>query len=53
MYTTHYTLIQDITHIYKYTHSQYISACPPINVTQGVCEAARDYQKRKNALRLK
>ena len=35
-----------------HTH-QLLSACPPINVTQGVCEVARDYQKRKNALRLR
>lgn len=32
---------------------QYVSACPPINVTQGECEAARDYQKKKYALRLR
>ena len=30
-----------------------ISACPPINVTQGMCEVAGEYQKKKNSLRLK
>ncbi len=31
----------------------YLSACPPINVSQGMCEVAADYVKRKNTLRLR
>ena len=30
-----------------------VSACPPINVSQGSCEVARDYQKKKYVLRFK
>lgn len=32
---------------------QNVAAAPAINVSHGVCEIARDYQKKKNALRLK
>lgn len=53
---SYYTvLIGPLLNFYKERKDfkQYISACPPINVTQGTCEVARDYQKKKNALRLR
>ena len=31
----------------------YLSASPPINVSHGTCEVAKDYQKKRNTLRLK
>ena len=53
--TYHTVLIGPLLNFYKdkKDFQQYLSACPPINVTQGMCEAASDYQKKKNALRLK
>jgi spectrin beta len=37
----------------KKDFQQNLPAAPVINITHGVCEIARDYQKKKNALRLK
>ena len=52
---SYYTvLIGPLLNFYKdrKDFKQYISICPPINVAHGVCEVAKDYQKKKNALRL-
>ena len=51
---SYYTvLIGPLLNFYKdkSDFQQYISACPPINVTQGTCEMAKD--KKKNTLRLR
>ena len=38
---------------YACVYTQNAAAAPAINVSHGVCEIAKDYQKKKNALRLK
>lgn len=51
----HTVLIGPLLNFYKDKRDvpTYLSACPPINVTHGLCEVAADYVKRKNTLRLK
>ena len=51
----HTVLIGPLLNFYrdKRDVQSYLSACPPINVTHGLCEVAGDYVKRKHTLRLK
>ena len=51
----HTVLIGPLLNLYrdKRDVQSYLSACPPINVTHGLCEVAGDYVKRKHTLRLK
>ena len=51
----HTVLIGRLLNFYrdKRDVQSYLSACPPINVTHGLCEVAGDYVKRKHTLRLK
>ena len=53
--TYHTILIGPLLNFYKDRKDfvGVVSACPPINVSQGSCEVARDYQKKKYVLRLK
>ena len=44
-------ILENLSHACVYT--QNAAAAPAINVSHGVCEIAKDYQKKKNALRLK
>ncbi|CAI8040975.1 Spectrin alpha chain, non-erythrocytic 1 [Geodia barretti] len=52
----YYTVLTGpLLHFYreKRDFQQNAAAAPAINVSHGVCEIAKDYQKKKNALRLK
>ncbi len=51
----HTALIGPLLNFYKDKRdfNQVLPACPPINVSQGHCEVAKDYLKKKYVLRLK